>query len=172
MHHEWPEAELVDVYKNFFQDYFGPGHLLSNTSAARKYLDYELNSTPEFGGPLFEATGSEGNFYRVNISLVSDKTIPYDNFFDAFVRSVSAIVPPSADWWRKTWSYIDGIIRARGFRYKGEEEDRSMLSESLAKGDFVFHHSDAFNAEYEFHYRIISREIFLKELLPLIEKKL
>ena len=28
---EWPESEYRDIYKNFMQDLFGPGHILPGT---------------------------------------------------------------------------------------------------------------------------------------------
>lgn len=30
----YPASTLKDIYKNFFQDAFGPGHLMSNSSDA------------------------------------------------------------------------------------------------------------------------------------------
>jgi hypothetical protein len=38
----YPEARLRDIYKNFFQDAFGPGHLIPDTTHAGNYLNYEL----------------------------------------------------------------------------------------------------------------------------------
>jgi hypothetical protein len=29
----YPESTLQDLYKNFFQDYFGPGHIVGDTLA-------------------------------------------------------------------------------------------------------------------------------------------
>ena len=36
----YPASQYRDIYKNFMQDYFGPGHILNDTSAAGKYLRY------------------------------------------------------------------------------------------------------------------------------------
>jgi hypothetical protein len=33
----YSESTLQDLYKNFFQDYFGPGHLLDDTLSAGAY---------------------------------------------------------------------------------------------------------------------------------------
>ena len=38
----FPESTLQDIYKNFFQDAYGPRHLLSDTVAALSYLKNEL----------------------------------------------------------------------------------------------------------------------------------
>ena len=96
---EYPESTLKDVYKNFFQDRYGPGHLLSDTAAAGAYLRRELASYTEVTGPYFEPTGWEGNFYRVNLSVIKQQLVPYEDFFSAFVRSVQGITPvPVSEW--------------------------------------------------------------------------
>lgn len=164
----YPAARLADVYKNFFQDYFGPGHLLSDLSKSKAYLDYELADTTAFEGPLYEATGAEGNFYRVNLSLVHDGKVPYNTYFDAFVRSIGSIRPPQPQHWIDIWNFIDKIIRSEGYAYEAEEADRQLIKEKLSSHDFVMHHSQAYNNQYHFRYRIIARDIFIKEIMPLI----
>lgn len=170
MKDRYPEAQYRDVYKNFMQDYFGPGHILSDTIAASRYMSEELQKMRNYDGPAYEPTGYNGNFYRVNLSLVKDSIIPYDKYFHAFFRSVSGIVTPPHNEWESEWMAIDGIIRDNGFSYQEEEFDRKEIMDLLSKGNFVVHHSERFNNAYELHYRIISKEIFLTELLPLIEK--
>lgn len=164
----YPASRLVDVYKNFFQDYFGPGHLLSDLSKSKAYLDYELADTTAFEGPLYEPTGAEGNFYRINLSVIHDGKVPYDIYFNAFVRSIGGIHPPSAQCWIDTWSFIDGIVRSEGYTYEDEEGDRRLIKEKLSSHDFVMHHSRAYNDNYRFRYRIIAQDIFMKEIMPLI----
>lgn len=164
----YPAAQLTDVYKNFFQDYFGPGHILSDLSKSKAYLDFELADTTAFEGPLYEPTGAEGNFYRVNLSVIHDGKVPYDTYFDAFVRSVNGIQPPEPQQWIDTWSFIDGIIRSNGYTYNDEKSDRELINEKLSSQDFVIHHSQAYDDTYHFRYRIIARDIFINEILPLI----
>lgn len=156
----YPASQYRDVYKNFMQDYFGPGHILSDTIAAGNYLRYELDSSEEFGGPDYEPTGFEGNFYRVNLRLIKDSTIPYGAFFDAFVKSVQAIVPPDGETWMRTWREIDSEIQSMGWTFDNEVEDRADLAEQFSQGNYIVHHSDAFNDANNFHYRIISRDNF------------
>lgn len=166
----YPSSQYRDVYKNFMQDYFGPGHILNDTVAAGNYLRYELNNSEKFEGPDYETTGFEGNFYRVNIRLIKDGTIPYPAFFDAFVESVQAITPPDGETWMRTWREIDGEIRAMGLAFPNEAQDRADLTKQFSQEDYVVHHSQAFNEANHFHYRIIARDKFLRSLLPLIER--
>ena len=167
----FPQSQLSDVYKNFFQDNFGPGHILADTTAAGRYLRSELADTKVFGGPLYEPTGHKGNFYRVNISLIHDGTIDYPTYFSAFVRSVQGIEPASPEDWRKLWQEVDNELHDLGFKFPNEESDREMIDQRLASGNFTVHHSDRYNDTYNFHYRIFSREIFENEILPKILNK-
>ena len=161
----YPASQYRDVYKNFMQDYFGPGHILNDTVAAGNYLRHELDNSEKFDGPDFEPTGFEGNFYRVNLRLIKDGTIPYDNFFEAFVKSVQGIVPPDGDTWMKIWDEIDNEISALGVTFENEAQDRADLARQFSQGNYIVHHSDAFNEANNFHYRIISKDIFNRELL-------
>lgn len=172
MKERYPEARYRDVYKNFMQDYFGPGHILTDTVASGEYLRYELKNAKRFDGDLYEPTGYNGNFYRVNISLIKDGIISYDDYFSAFVRSAQGIVPPEIEEWRREWKAIDGIIQSNGFVYEDDDADREMILNQLTEGNPVVHHSAHFNSAYSLHYRIISREIFNKEILPKILAKI
>ena len=160
----YPALQYRDVYKNFLQDYFGPGHILNDTVAAGNYLRYELDNSEKFGGPDFEPTGFEGNFYRVNLRLIKDGTIPYDKFFEAFVESVQGIVPPDGETWMKLWSEIDNEIQSMGLTFENEEQDRTALAQQFKQGNYIAHHSTAFNEANNFHYRIISKDIFNRDI--------
>ena len=164
----YPCSQLADVYKNFFQDSFGPGHLLADTAAARQYLRRELHTAPSFDGPQYEPTGHRGNFYRVNLSLIKDGLVDEDTYFKAFVRSMQGIQMPEPDAWREQWSRIDSVIQAQGLVFPDEAADRAAIDSVLRSDDFAVHHSARFNRNYQLHYRIISRDIFEAEILPLI----
>ncbi|MDE5812946.1 MAG: hypothetical protein K2H72_01540 [Muribaculaceae bacterium] len=167
----YPSSQYRDVYKNFMQDFFGPGHILADTAASGRYLRQELAEEGPFDGPLYEKTGFRGNFYRVNLSVIKDSIIPYEIFFPAFVESVQGITPPSGEEWMKTWNLIDSVIMAKGLHFPDEEIDKEALSDQFAEGNYIVHHSRRFNDSVHFHYRIISRDNFEKIILPLINKK-
>ena len=164
----YPALHYRDVYKNFMQDYFGPGHILNDTMAAGKYLRYELDNSEKFDGPDFEPTGFEGNFYRVNIRLIKDGTIPYDKFFEAFVKSVQGIIPPDGETWMNIWNEIDNEIQSMGLTFENETQDRADLAEQFGRGNYIVLHSEAFNEANNFHYRIISQDIFNREIRKFI----
>lgn len=166
----YPASEYRDVYKNFMQDYYGPGHLLNDTVAASRYLRAELEGTEIFGGPDYEPTGFEGNFMRVNLRLIREGIIPFPVFFRAFVESVQDIVPPDGETWLKVWKEIDDEIIAMQWTFPNEAQDRSALGAQFIQGNYIAHHSEAFNRANNFHYRIISRDNFDRYIRPFITR--
>lgn len=166
----YPKSTLKDLYKNFFQDKFGPGHLISDTVSAGNYLRSELDSFQDAKGEIAEPTGWEGNFYRVNLSVIKTNQISYSVFFDAFLRSVNGIRFVSVDDWRKEWSRIEKIICKMNLSLPEYETDKKEIRKKLKRGEYVGHHSSIFEENYSPHYRIISREIFEKELLPFLSE--
>ena len=166
----YPESTLRDLYKNFFQDRFGPGHIIADNSAADRYLRYELNSADGFEGLDYEPTGYEGRFLRVNLGVIADGRVPYDKYFDAFVRSVNGITPISIEEWSKEWNEIDSVIMTMGLDLENMAHDRAEIKALIEGGDYVMHHSQRFNDHYQPHYRIIERTIFENEILPLLSK--
>ena len=166
----YPESTLRDLYKNFFQDRFGPGHIIADNTAADRYLRYELNTAEGFEGLDYEPTGYEGRFYRVNLGVIADGRVPYDKYFDAFVRSVNGITPISIEEWNKEWHEIDSVIVSMGLQLEDLSADRAEIKALIEGGDYVMHHSQRFNDHYQPHYRIIERTIFENEILPLLNK--
>lgn len=158
----YPKARLVDVYKSFYQDNFGPGHLLKDSLAARNYFLTELNDTTEWGGPVFEYTGEGKNFVRLNMNLIRKDIIPAEEYFRAFQKSVGRVGQPSDDYWISEWCEVDKIIQNNGYHFINEEVDKEYIKKKLDSGNFPIHHSDDFNQNYNFHYRIIALPEFIK----------
>lgn len=165
----YPKSTLKDLYKNFFQDKLGPGHIISDTTAAGNYLRREMTSYTHTEGDIAEPTGWEGNFYRVNLSVIKNGQIPYQTFFDAFVRSVNGIRPVTVAEWQKEWNRIEAIIRSMNLSLPDYESDKKEIDDRLVRGEYVGHHSKVFEDNYSPHYRIISKDIFEQELQPLIQ---
>ena len=161
----YPGARLVDVYKTFYQDNYGPGHLLVDSIAARRYFDSELQDTAQWGGPIFEYTGEGKNFVRLNMDLIRRGIIPADEYFKSFQNSLGRVEQPTDEFWIVEWNEIDSLIKAKDYHFINEEEDREYILGKLESRNFPIHHSDNFNMVYNVHYRIISLPEFslLKE---------
>ena len=162
----YPKSTLQDIYKSFFQDYFGPEHIISDTLSAGAYLNRELASFEKAQGAYYEPTGCEGNFYRVNLSVVKEGLMSRDAYFDAFIRSANSTRTVTLEEWKTEWKQIDSIVYSMNLSLVNYVEEREKLFSLLAEGKYVMHHSKLFSEAYEPHYRIIGKEIFLKEILP------
>ena len=166
---DYPKSTLQDLYKSFFQDRFGPGHLVNDTSSAGNYLRYELNYSDYFHKMYYEPTGCDTNYYRVNLSVLKEDKISYQKFFDAFLRSVEKVNMNDISEWKEEWSRIEAVIISMNLKLDNFEEDLKMIHSVLEQGKYAVHHSEIYNSEYHPHYRIIDREIFEKEIISEIQ---
>ena len=160
----YPESTLQDIYKSFYQEHFGPGHIISDMASARRYLMRELSEMGKTQSPYFEPTGCQGDYVRVFLSAVSDSLITAEQLLDAFVRSANSWQEPTVSWMEK-WEAIVSIIQANKMEIVGFETDLPMLTEAAQINQAV-HHSRRYNEAYHPHYRIVERSIFEIELKP------
>jgi hypothetical protein len=155
---QYPVSTLQDIYKSFFQDEFGPGHLVTDIQGSLTYFQQEINEMTSRGHYLPEPCGTGRNFIRVPLDLVKDGKIPSDEYFSAFVESAKKFKIPETERWRKKWARTAKVIASMGLSIAGFESDRIMLDEMLERGEYVIHHSEAYLNAYDPHYRIISRK--------------
>lgn len=173
----YPASELQDLYKFFFQDAFGPGHLMSNATDAeekmRQYLKTECEIAKKEANlcPDYERTGADGNFYRVNLSVINDGRVPFDIFLSAFTKSTRQFTLPKIDDWARQWKEIEQIVNKLGYRLPRQAEDSMEIHKMLKEGKYVVHHSQSYNNAYHPHYRLIERNLFDKEILPLLSQE-
>ena len=163
----YPESTLQDIYKSFYQEHFGPGHIISDTASARRYLMKELSEMGKTASPYFEPTGSQGDYVRVHLSAVADSLITAEQLLDAFVRSANSRHEPAVSWLEK-WEAIISIIQANKIELEGFETDLPLLTEA-ARNHQAVHHSRRYNEAYHPHYRIVERSIFESELKPTLK---
>lgn len=166
--HDYPKSTLQDLYKSFFQDRFGPGHMVNDTTTAGEYLRYELNNSESFDERYYEPVGYNVNFYRVNLSVIKENKISYQQFFDAFLRSVDVVDLDDIAQWKEEWAMIESVIVSMNLDLENFDRDREFIHSILSQDKYSVHHSRIYNAEYHPHYRIIERNIFEKEILPFL----
>jgi hypothetical protein len=162
----YPESTLQDIYKSFFQDEFGPGHLLDDTAGARKYLEYELANMISRGNYRVEPCGAGTNFCRVPLDLVKDGRISFEEYFSAFMSSASSFKTPEVKDWSGKWEMIVEEIEKMDVSIEGFEEDKDALEQMLLSGEVVVHHSPVYVERYDPHYRIMARAIRFPRLEP------
>lgn len=168
---KYPDSTLKDIYKNFFQDRFGPGHMIEDTELEHHYLHHELAYCPAAFTEAAEPTGWQHNFYRVNLGIVKNEIISCEVLLDALVRSANDMKTLSMEDWQKEWSEIEAIVNSMNLLLPDYEEDKKEIDVKLKEGKYAGHHSDAYNKAYDPHYRIISKKIYEEEILPLLENK-
>ena len=154
----YPESSLQDIYKSFFQDEFGPGHLLNDTAGARQYLEYELSEMTSSGNHIAEPCGTGKNFYRVPLDLVKDDIISDSGLFNAFMESASSFSLPDTESWKKQWAEILDIIERMNLDLPNFDSDKKALADMLSQGETAVHHSRKYEELYRPHYRILGKE--------------
>ena len=163
----YPQSTLQDVYKAFYQEHFGPEHMITDTAAVRKYLDHELTVMGDERGALYyEPIGLEGNYVRVYLKAVKDNLITAQELLQAFLDSAAARQEPAMEWSTK-WGIIIEVLDEIKPEF-GSSERELLLKAS--KENQAVHHSKVYNEAYHPHYRIVDCHIFELLLKPLIDR--
>lgn len=154
----FPESRLQDLYKSFFQDRFGPGHIIRDRQSALDYILSELAEADTLMGPSVESCGWQGNYVRVNLSVIADGLMTAEEMTDALMASAKEVNEDDIERWRIEWAEILAIIEKEYPDLPDLREDKARIDELLASGQYAYHHSAAYNAAYHPHYRIIASE--------------
>ena len=169
-----PIQTLQDVYKSCYQDEYGPGHLIADESSAMNYLFEEVNSIEEDYNPptLFEQTGLEGNYIRVDLTLIKNGTIPFLVLFKGLLISAEIGAKKSDTNWAEIWNEIVEEIKKSDLKFENFENDVINLKNISESSDKVVHHSEIYEKAYHPHYRIIEKNVFEKYLKPFINNSI
>ena len=171
MMRDYPDATLQDVYKSCFQDFFGVAHLLGSREQVYNYICSELcaNDYVE-GARYYEPCGWQGNYYRVCLNAIKEGYITADILTDAFMASAPEKAPSVTEKWVAQWTAIENVVREQYSDLYNLEVDSQAINELLSQGKYVMHHSRRYNASYHPHYRIIRKDVFERDILPLLSK--
>ena len=164
----FPESRLQDLYKSFFQDRFGTGHIISDREGALKYITSELEGAGAISGPYTEPCGWEGNYVRVSLRAINDGLVSADGLTDALVKSAIPVTDEAITDWKKEWRAILSEIKSSHPGLPGLAEDSASLDSLLAAGQYACHHSEEYSLAYSPHYRIVRKEL-IKDLLKQTE---
>ena len=175
---DFPESRAQDFYKSFCQDNLGPEHLIPDPAAAARYLQDELRTYQEdldsarYDAPELQyyPVGDQGNYIRVDLSVILDSLIDEKAFLDAFVQSANEGKKASEEEWVQKWQQVALRLRKGQTDIPELDKDLATLDSLMAGGHYIMRHSDAFRDAYHPHYRIIARDIFNTDLKPLIDQ--
>ena len=115
---DFPESHAQDFYKSFCQDNLGPEHLIPDPSSAAMYLQEELRTYQEdldsarYDAPELQyyPVGDEGNYVRVDLSVILDSLVEEKAFLDAFVRSANEGKKASEEEWVQKWQQVARML--------------------------------------------------------------
>lgn len=155
----YPESRLQDLYKSFFQDRFGPGHIIRDRQSALEYILSEIAEADTLAGPRTEPCGWQGNYTRVNLSVITDGLMSAEELTDALMASAKEVKPEDIEHWKDEWAEIVAIIEKDHPDIPDLAEDKSKIEELLSSGQYAYHHSAAYEAAYHPHYRIIASSV-------------
>jgi len=156
-----PASTLTDLYKFFFQDAFGPAHIISDPDAAKYYLVHELAAATRFEDYTWQALGYKQQYYRMNLAAVRNGILPLDTLLKALIESADSGPQSDIETWKAEWSKILAVIERIAPDLPNFQEDKNSIADLLAQGDYIVHHSSLYTETYEPHYRIITRDRFL-----------
>jgi len=166
----YPQARLLDIYKSCFQDYMGAEHLVNDTASARSYLEQELATTDvsDLQPWYYEPCGTDGNYVRVSLRAILEDKISAEALLNAFIASANCDERPTVEHWATRWHEMVSTIEQMGLALPHYDQDKQFIEDVLAQGRYAISHSPDYRDTYAPHYRIVRRDIFERDLKPLL----
>ncbi|MGI6432990.1 MAG: hypothetical protein ACOXZ4_03905 [Sphaerochaetaceae bacterium] len=152
----YPGGTLIDLYKSFFQDQYGPGHLLEDRKRAWNYFSLELDGMKSQNRHTGEPCGAGRSFYRLPLDLVLDDIINKNDYFEAFISSAKAVTLLKVAAWQQKWDEIILLIKEEKRFLPTFEEDLKIIDSLLSSGSYLISHSQTYRNLYDPHYRLFS----------------
>ena len=136
-----PSMQPQDVAKLCYQAAFGAEHLLKDTSAARRYLERELETVPADAHAALMEEISHG-ICRVDLMAWKHRALPVDWLFSMFVASATVATShrEALDAYLQT---ATGLVTEGVFGFSVTEWE-CFLKEYTAAGRPAVHHSDLY----------------------------
>jgi len=150
-----PKAQLIDYYKLFFQGTFGAGHFIKDRSSATEFLRTELETSNAFEKMEYQDVSYVNNIYRVNINLINEGLISFDDFLDAFLKSAEVENTISENEWIDSWRSIEQQILKSNIPIENFELQSAKLWKIILSTQNVSH-SKVYHTVYSPHYRLIN----------------
>ena len=145
----FPESRFVDIYKSFFQDAYGPGHLIPDTTHAGIYLSEDLLNENWPDTMLWQATGINHDFYRINLVLVKNGTIPRDTFLLAMLESATLARKPEISDFKNQVKELYEAVKKQHPDLPDLEKDKDAIDAQLDKSEVMMHHSEHYLQTYQ-----------------------
>ena len=166
----YPGMEVRDCVKLLYQSEFGPGHMVAEGNALR-YLKEELQTAREEGyAPPYAVEAIGGGLCRYHLAPARLTEADLPLLGRCFVLSARPRGSRQG-LWQKLGEMMG--MTCSGLLPFDPGEVEEFLAEYDQAGCPAIHHSEAFNAAYHPHYRVIDRDLALYgPALRAIEKAL
>ena len=157
----YPAATLQDVYKTCYQDFFGPGHMVTDSASALGYIHYEVEELRSEGLTELESdttdepTGFRHRFVRVDLRRIVLGELSEEELLRRFIEAANTSTPVH-DNWADEWSEIERI--ALQVHPAWADTDLQTALREAAQANRAVHQSEAYRNTYHPHYRIIIKE--------------
>lgn len=168
MQAKYPKLTTFDIYKSFYQDNFGPGHLIPNKATAKKYLKSERKDLNQYSVGA-EPTGALGRYIRVDINYINKKKIKQSVYLNSLMKSVDN-EQHDIKLWEEEWHFIVKCLMASEIKIENFQAELDEIEKRFYRGEYTMSHSPQFRNAYNPHYRIIKRSEYDKFIYPLIKK--
>lgn len=154
----FPEIQLTDFYKIFYQDYFGPGHFFSDNQQIIKQLEKEISELQKFDDPIPKDVPIYGlnNFLQVNLNMISLYDMKLEDVAEIFYES-SRIELYQPLPWLDHWQNMQQLLQMLGFELNPEDQ-KKLLPYALENQSV--HHSETYTTLYHPHYRVIDADMW------------
>jgi len=157
----YPQATLQDLYKTCYQDFFGPGHMVTDSASAWRYIHYEVEeltneSVKELSTEIKdEPTGFRHRFVRVDLRRIVLGEISEEEVLCQFIEAANTATPVH-DNWSAEWLQIETIALQVHPAWADAELQKALHEAAQANG--AVHQSEAYRNAYHPHYRIVKKQ--------------
>lgn len=151
----YPRMQAQDLYKFIHQAAMGSEHAVSDTAAARAWLEEELGSlasatTPE---PVADSLSPDGQLVRINLRPFLQIGGDPEALLKAFIRTANEYEGSTA-LLERYWSWAEEL--ATDGKLPVSIEDLHTFFTEMGSMNFpAVHHSEAYEAAYHPAYRVI-----------------
>lgn len=148
-----PSAQPQDIAKLCYQAACGAEHMLSDTAAARAYLEREYAAVQAADVPLVENISA--HVCRVSLAGWKYRGLPLDWLFDMFCATAQ-VSSRSEELLTEYLDEVEQALESHSAAFSLEEW-RSFLAEYKRMGMPAVHHSTLYRDAEKPSYRIVSR---------------
>jgi hypothetical protein len=148
-----PALHLEDVYKLLYQGSLGIEHLLTDTLAAKQYLDDEWREIPAAGEePLIEVISPDSQWVRLNLKPYKAAAGNTETVWRAMLRSAKVTAPREV--FLQRWQAFMSLVDEKRLFFDANEVHG--FDEKMARAAYrASHHSSDYLERYKPAYRVL-----------------